>query len=58
MLRVLTPEHFYIPIGNRKRLMRIVRLTRANVNSCQKNVAKKFETLIVKHVVPNVNWIA
>jgi hypothetical protein len=24
------------------------------VSSCQKSVAKKFEMLIVKHVVPNV----
>jgi hypothetical protein len=38
--------------------MRIIRLTKANVSSCQKNVAKKFETLTIKQVVPNVNWIA
>jgi hypothetical protein len=55
MLHVLMPKHFYIPIGNRKHVVRIVRLTMANVNSCQKSVAKKFETLIVKHVMPNVN---
>ncbi len=58
MLRVLTPECFYILIGNMKHVMQIVRLTRANVRSCRKNVAKKFETLTVKHIVPNVNWIA
>jgi hypothetical protein len=38
--------------------MQIVRLTKASVSNCQKNVAKKFETLTVKQVVPNVNWIA
>jgi hypothetical protein len=55
MLRMLMLECFYISIGNRKHVMWIVRLTRANENSCRKNVAKKFETLTVKHVVPNVN---
>jgi hypothetical protein len=58
VLRVLMPQCFYIPIGNKKHIMRIVRLTKASVSSCQKNVAKKFETLTVKQVVPNVNWIA
>jgi hypothetical protein len=58
VLRVLMPECFYIPIGNRKHVMRIVKLTRASVSNCRKNVAKKFETVTVKHVVPNVNWIA
>jgi hypothetical protein len=48
-------EHFYILINNKKRVTRIVKLTRASVNSCQKSVAKKFKTLIVKHIVPNVN---
>jgi hypothetical protein len=57
VLRVLMPECFYIPIGNNKHVMRIVRLTKASVSSCRKNVAKKFKTLTVKHVVPNVNWI-
>jgi len=58
VLRVLMPQCFYIPIGNRKHVSRIVRLTRASVSSCRKNVAKKFETLTVKQVVPNMNWIA
>ncbi len=58
MLRVLMPECFYIPIGNRKHTMRIVRLTRASVSSYLKNFAKKFETLTIKDIVPNVNWIA
>jgi hypothetical protein len=58
MLRVLTPERFCIPIGNRKRVRRIIRLIRASVSNCRKSVAKKFEMLTVKHVVPNVNWIA
>jgi hypothetical protein len=34
---------------------RIIKLTRASVSNYQKSVVKKFETLIVKHVVPNVN---
>ncbi len=54
MLCMLIPGRFYIPISNRKCITQIVRLTRANVSSCQKSVAKKFEMLIVKHVVPNV----
>jgi hypothetical protein len=58
MLRVLTLECFYIPISNKNCVMWIVKLTRANMSSCQKNVAKKFETLTIKHVMPNVNWIA
>ncbi len=58
MLCVLMPECFYIPIGNKKHVMRIVRFTRASVSNCWKNVAKKFKTLAVKHLVPNVNWIA
>ncbi len=57
MLHVLTFGCFCIPIGNKKRITQIVRLTRANMNSCWKSVAKKFETLIVKHVVPSMNWI-
>jgi hypothetical protein len=57
VLRVLMPECFYIPISNKKHVMRIVRLTKASVSSCRKNVAKKFKTLTIKHVVPNVNWI-
>ncbi|CAK9882969.1 unnamed protein product [Sphagnum jensenii] len=55
VLRMLMLECFYISIGNRKHVMRIIRVIRASVSSCQKNVAKKFETLIVKHAVPNVN---
>jgi hypothetical protein len=55
MLRVLTPECFCIPIGNRKRVTRIVRLTSATKSNCRKSIAKKFVTLTVKHVVPNVN---
>jgi len=47
--------HFCILIGNRKCDSRILKLTRASMNNCRKNVAKKFETLIVKHVVPSVN---
>jgi hypothetical protein len=58
MLHVLMLGHFCIPIGNKKRVTRIVMLTRASESSCQKNVAKKFVTLIVKHAVPSVNWIA
>jgi hypothetical protein len=55
LLHVLTFEHFCILISNRKHIMRIVKLTRASESNCQKSVAKKFETLIVKHVVPNVS---
>jgi hypothetical protein len=55
MLRVLMPKCFCIPIGNRKRVTWIVRLTSANKSNYRKSVAKKFVTLIVKHVVPNVN---
>ncbi len=57
MLYVLTPIRFCIPIGNMKHVTRIVRLTKANVSSCWKSVAKKFETLTVKHVMPNVDGI-
>jgi hypothetical protein len=56
MLRVLTLERFYIQIGNKKRVMQIVRLTRANESNCRKNVFKKFEMLTVKHAVPSMNW--
>jgi hypothetical protein len=55
MLHVFTLERFGIPIGNKKRVTWIIRLTRASVSSCRKSIAKKFETLTVKHVVPNVN---
>jgi hypothetical protein len=58
MLRVLTPEHSCILIGSKKHVMRIVKLTKASESSCWKSVAKKFKTLTIKHVVPNVNWIA
>jgi hypothetical protein len=58
MLCVLTPGCFCIPIGNKKCVTQIVRLTKASMSNCQKNVAKKFEMLTVKHVVPSVNWIA
>ncbi len=58
MLHVLTPGHFCISISSRKCVTRIVKLTRASESNFQKSVAKKFETLTVKHVVPNVNWIA
>jgi len=58
MLRVLTPKCFCISIGSRKCVTQIVMLTRVNESSCRKNIANKFETLTVKHVVPNVNWIA
>jgi hypothetical protein len=58
MLCVLTLVHFCILIGNKKCVTRILRLTRASVSNCQKSVAKKFETLTVKHIVPSVNWIA
>jgi hypothetical protein len=57
MLHVLTLRHFCILISNRKHVMQIVRLTRANESNFRKSVAKKFETLIVKHIVPNVSWI-
>ncbi len=49
MLRALTLGRFCIPIGSRKCVTWIVRLTRANENNCQKNVTKKFKTLTVKH---------
>jgi hypothetical protein len=55
MLSVLTPGHFCIPIGSRKHVMQIIKFTRANESGCQKNITKKFETIIVKHAVPNVN---
>jgi len=55
MLRVLTPGHFYIPIGNRKPITRIVKLAKANENNCWKSVTKKSVTLIIKHAVPSVN---
>jgi len=58
MLHVLMFEHFCIPIGNRKCITWIVRLTRGSKNSCRKSVAKKFKMLTVKHIVPSVNWIA
>ncbi len=57
MLRVLTPEHFCILIGKRKCVTQIVRFTKASESNCWKSVAKKFETLTVKHAAPNVNWI-
>ncbi len=55
---VLTVGRFCIPIGNRKCVTRIVKLTKASESSYRKNVAKKFKTLTIKHVVPSVNWIA
>ncbi len=55
---MLMHEHFCIPIGSRKRVTWIVRLTKANENSYRKNIAKKFETMTVKHTMPNVHWIA
>jgi hypothetical protein len=58
MLRMLMLRRFCIPIINKKCVTQIVRLTKAIVSSYQKIVAKKFETLIVKHVVPSMNWIA
>jgi hypothetical protein len=57
MLCVITPGRFYILLGNRKRVTRIFKLTRANENSCRKNIVKKFETLIIKHIMPNMNYI-
>jgi len=57
MLRVLMPERFYILIGSRKHVARIVKLTKANESNCWKNIAKKFEMLTIKHTVPSVNWI-
>jgi hypothetical protein len=57
MLRVLTLGHFCIPIGSRKRVMWIVMLTRASDNNCQKSIAKKFETLTIKHAMPSMNSI-
>jgi hypothetical protein len=58
MMCVLTVGRFCIPIGNRKCVTRIVKLTKASESSYRKNVAKKFKTLTIKHVVPSVNWIA
>ncbi len=55
MLRVLMPRCFYIPIGNKKPITRIVKLTKASENNCWKSVTKKSVTLIIKHAVPNVN---
>jgi len=55
MLRVLTLGRFYIPIGNRKPITQIVKLTKASENSSWKNVTKKFVTLIIQHIVPSVN---
>ncbi len=57
MLRVLMPQRFCLPIGSSKRVTRFVKLTKASESNCRKSVAKKFETLTVKHAVPNVNWI-
>jgi hypothetical protein len=57
MLRMLMLKHFCIPIGSRKHVTRIIKLTKASESSCRKNVIKKFEMLTIKHVVPNVNWI-
>ncbi len=45
-------------IGNRKCVTQIIRLTRANESNCRKSITKKFETLTIKHAMPNVNWIA
>ncbi len=58
MLFVLTFERFCILISNKERVTRIIKLTKASENNCQKIVVKKFKTLIVKHVVPSVSWIA
>jgi hypothetical protein len=58
MLHVLTHGRICISIGNKKGVTRILKLTKASVSNCRKNVTKKFKTLTVKHVVPNVNWIA
>jgi len=58
MLHVLMPRRFCILIGSKKRVMRIVRLTEVSKSKCRKSVAKKFKTLTIKHVMPNVNWIA
>jgi hypothetical protein len=55
MLRVLTPRHFCILIGNKKCITWIVMLIRASESNCRKNVVEKFEMLTVKHAVPNVN---
>ncbi len=55
MLRVLMPGRFYIPIGNKKPITRIIKLTKASENSCWKSVTKKSVTLIIKHAVPSVN---
>jgi hypothetical protein len=55
MLRVLTPGCFYIPIGNKKPITLIIKLTKANENRCWKSVTKKPVTLIIKHTVPSVN---
>jgi hypothetical protein len=55
MMRVLTPECLCIPISSRKHVTWIVKLTRASESSYWKNVTKKFETLTIKHIVPNMN---
>jgi hypothetical protein len=47
--------HFCILIGNRKCITRILRFTKASMSNCRKSVAKKFETLTVKHAMPSVN---
>jgi hypothetical protein len=52
MLHVLTPGRFYIPIGNRKPITQIVKLTKASENSSWKSVTKKSITLIIKHAMP------
>ncbi len=57
MLSVLMPERFCIPIRRKKRVTRIVMFTKANKSNYRKNVAKKFEMMTVKHIMPNVNWI-
>jgi hypothetical protein len=58
MLHVLTLGRICIPIGSKKCVTWIVKLTKANKSSCRKNVTKKFTTLTVTHVMPNGNWIA
>jgi hypothetical protein len=55
MLHVLTPGRFYMLIGNKKPITRIVKLAKAIENSCWKSVTKKSVTLIIKHAVPSVN---
>jgi hypothetical protein len=49
------PGRFYIRIGNRKPITRIVKLAKASENNCWKSITKKYVTLIIKHAVPNVN---